>query len=64
MAGKIESRKNDQVDAGQETVTFALGVGIAMAALIGIWSVVCLFSALSTSGPMNIIKGLLGTITG
>ncbi len=62
MNTRIE--KQIQVDAIRETSTFALSVGIVSAALIGIWGAVCLISALSSNGPVNLIKGFISTIVG
>ena len=35
-----------------------------MAALIGIWGVVCLVSALAGDGPVNVVKGYLSALLG
>jgi len=53
-----------QVEAGYETSKFALGAGIAMATLIGIWGAACLVSALVSVGPMNVVKGYLTALIG
>jgi len=34
-----------------------------MAALIGIWGVVCLVSALAGGGPINVVKGYLSALS-
>jgi len=64
MTYKIESAKRNQVDAGYETSKFTLGVGIAMAALVGIWGSACLISALVGTGPINLIKSYFTAIIG
>ena len=53
-----------QVDAGYETSKFALGVGIAMAALIGLWGTVSLISALASNGPIGLIKAYVSAVVG
>lgn len=62
MNSRIE--KLNQVDAIHETSTFALGVGLVSTALIGIWGVVCLISALSSYGPVNLVKGYFSAVIG
>ena len=51
-----------KVDAGYETSKFALGVGISTAALIAVWSTVCLISAFMNNGVVEVTKGLLGAM--
>jgi len=53
-----------QVDATYETSKFALGVGLSMAALVGLWGVASLVSALASNGPVGLAKSLLTAITG
>jgi hypothetical protein len=53
-----------QVDAGYETSKFALGVGLSMAALVGLWGVASLISALASNGPVTLVKGLFTAVTG
>ncbi len=62
MNTRIE--KQNQVDVIHETSTFVLSVGIISAALVGIWGVICLISALSSNGPVNLVKGYISTIIG
>ncbi len=64
MTYKIESVEKNQIDAGYETSKFALGVGITMAALVGIWGSACLISALAGTGPINLIKSYFAAIIG
>ncbi len=64
MTYKIESVEKNQIDAGYETSKFALGVGIAMATLVGIWGSACLISALAGTGPINLIKSYFTAIIG
>ena len=64
MKTNTDITKNDQVDAGYETSKFALGVGITMASLIGLWGTVCLINALAGIGPFNLIKKYFTAILG
>lgn len=52
------------VDAGYETSKFALGVGLSMAALVGLWGVASLVSALTSNGPVSLVKSYLTAVTG
>jgi len=61
---KTTVEKQSQIGVIHETSTFALGVGIVSAALVGIWGLMCLVSALSSNGPVNLVKGLISAITG
>ena len=56
------TRKNANV--GTETSDFALGVGMALAAMIGIWGMVCLVSAFMTVGPLDLVKGYFTALFG
>ena len=53
-----------QVEAGYETSKFALGAGMTMAALVGIWGFACLASAMVSMGPLNVVKGYLTAVIG
>ena len=64
MKTHTNTAKNDQVDAGYETSKFALGVGITMAVLVGLWGTVCLVNALATTGSLNLIKNYFTAILG
>ncbi len=64
MTYKIEVAKDTKVDAGYETSKFVLAVGIAMASLIGLWGTACLVSALSGTGPLNLIKSYFTALLG
>ena len=54
----------NQVDAGYETSTFALGVGISMAALVGIWGTACLVNAMISMGPLTLAQGYFSALIG
>ncbi len=51
-------------DAGYETSKFALGLGMSMAALVGLWGTACLVSALMSNGPLNLVKSYLTAVLG
>ena len=53
-----------QVDAGYETSKFALGVGLSMAALVGLWGAASLLSALVSNGPVGLAKSYLTAVIG
>lgn len=64
MNTNINTAKKTEVEAAYETSKFALGVGIIMAALVGIWGVASLVSALSTNGPVDLVKSYLTAVIG
>ncbi len=49
------------VDLGYETSKFAMGTGMVMAALVGIWACACMIGALAGGG---VVKGFITAITG
>ncbi len=53
-----------QANVGYEVSTFALGTGMVVAALVGIWGTVCLVSALVNIGPLNVVKGYVAALVG
>ena len=53
-----------QVEAGYETSKFALGAGMTMAALVGIWGFACLASAMISMGPLNVVQGYVTAVLG
>jgi hypothetical protein len=57
-------REKIQVDVADETMKFAVKVGKAVGALIGIWAVSCLVSAVINFGPLQMVKGYITAITG
>jgi len=64
MTANTHTTTRNQVEAGYETSKFALGLGMAMAALVGIWGTACLISAMSSMGPLNVIQGYLTAVIG
>ena len=64
MTTNTNTTTRTQVEAGYETSTFALGAGMTMAALVGIWGFACIASAMMSMGPMNVVKEYLTAIVG
>jgi len=64
MTTNTNTTTNTQVEAAYETSKFALGAGMTMAALVGIWGFACLASAMMSMGPMNVVKGYLTAVVG
>ena len=64
MNTNTNTAQRTQIDAGYETSKFALGVGLSMAALVGIWGAASLISALASNGPVTLVKGLFTAVTG
>ena len=54
----------NHIDATYETSTFALGIGITMAALVGIWGTACLVNAMISMGPLNVAQGYFSALIG
>ena len=55
---------NTQIEAGYETSKFALGLGMTMAALVGIWGTACLASAMLSMEPLNLVQGYITAVIG
>jgi len=64
MTTNTNTTTNTQVEAGYETSKFALGAGMTMAALVGIWGFACLATAMVSVGPLSLVKGLLTAVIG
>jgi len=64
MNTNINTANTTQVDAAYETSKFALGAGLTMAALVGLWGVASLVSALASNGPLSLVKSYLTAVTG
>ncbi len=64
MTANTHTTTRNQVEAGYETSKFALGLGMAMAALVGIWGTACLASAMVSMGPLNVVQGYLTAVIG
>ncbi len=64
MNTKTQTASSPHLDAAYEISSFALGVAMTMASLVGVWGVTCLTSAMSTIGPLDVVKGYLTAIIG
>lgn len=64
MKSPIITREKINIDVTDETMKFALKVGKVVSALIGIWAVSCLASAVISIGPLEMVKGYITALTG
>lgn len=64
MTANTQTTTRNQTEVGYETSTFALGVGIAAAAMTGLWATACMVSVIMNNGLGGTIKGLFTAITG
>ncbi len=64
MTANTHTTTRNQVEAGYETSKFALGLGLTMAALVGVWGTACLASAMISMGPLNVVQGYITAIIG
>ena len=64
MTTNTNTTTRTQAEAAYETSKFALGTGMAMAALVGIWGTACLASAMISLGPLNVVKGYITAVIG
>ncbi len=60
-AVKVEAGTKEGEAVGEIAKVGTVVTGIA-AALVGTWGVVCLVAATVTEGPVNLIKGLFGSM--
>ena len=64
MTTNTNTTTRNNIDAGYETSKFALGTGIAMAAMVGLWGAASLVSALATNGPVGLVKAYVSAVVG
>jgi len=64
MNTNTNTTNRTQIDAGYETSKFALAVGLSMAALVGLWGLASLVSALASNGPANLVKSYFTAVIG
>ena len=64
MRTTATAKTETRTDVGYEVSRFTLGVGIAMASLIGIWGFACMIGGLATSGTGELLRGFLTAVTG
>lgn len=56
--------ENTNIDINDEIMGFSFKVGMALAALVGIWGLTCLVSGLVNAGVGGMLKGYISAITG
>ncbi len=54
----------DSADVGSEASKAALGTGISLAALIGLWVVACLVGGLAAAGLIGVVTGYIKAVIG
>jgi len=64
MTTNTNTTTTTQIDAGYEASKFALGAGMTMVALVGIWGFACLATAMVSMGPLNVVQGYLTAVIG
>ncbi len=64
MITTLQNVTENQVDVADETSKFALGVGGTVAALVGLWGMTCLASALVSAGFLNVLQSYFVAIIG
>lgn len=64
MKSNALTNTGTQVNITHEVSKFALTVGIATAALIGLWACACMISVLATNGLSGVVKGLITAVSG
>ncbi len=61
---KVNELVRDHVDVGTETSKATLGIGIGLAALIGIWGAACLIGGIAAAGLTGTIAGYVKAVSG
>ncbi len=64
MNTPIITKEKVQVDLADEVMSFTMKAGVAICALIGIWGISCIVSAMVSAGPMAMLRGYITAITG
>jgi len=64
MNSRIITKEKVEVDVTSEVSSFTVKVGTVVAAMIGIWALTALASALVQVGPLTMLRGYLTAITG
>ncbi len=64
MRATTNTKSEVRTDIGYEVSRFSLGVGIAMASLVGLWGFACMIGGLATNGTGELLKGFLTAVTG
>ncbi|MEN8257862.1 MAG: hypothetical protein ABFS09_08380 [Thermodesulfobacteriota bacterium] len=61
--GTVKETHDSQADLDQAS-KLGLGMILSLAGLVGVWSVACMVSALTTQGIGAVVKGFMTAITG
>ncbi len=61
---KAHELVRENVNVGEETSKVALGIGIALAALVGLWGTACLIGGLASSGILDTGAGYVKAVLG
>ncbi len=64
MRATTKAKTETGTDVGYEVSRFTLGVGLALAALVGMWGFACMIGGLATCGGGELLRGLLTAVTG
>lgn len=64
MKATTTAKTETRTDVGYEVSRFTLGIGIALAALVGMWGFACMIGGLATCGMGELLRGFLTAITG
>jgi len=64
MTENTQTTTRKDINIGTESSSFALSVGIVLAAMIGLWGMACLISAFMNVGPLNMVKGYFTALFG
>jgi hypothetical protein len=64
MNSPIITKEKVLIHLADEVMSFSLRAGSVLCALIGIWGVTCLVAALTSAGPLKMVRGYITAITG
>ncbi len=64
MTTNTNTTATTQIDASYEASKFTLAVGLSMASLVGLWGVASLISALTSNGPVSLVKSYVTAVIG
>jgi len=64
MNSPIITKEKVQTNLADEVMSFTLKAGSILCALIGVWGISCIVSAMTNAGPLNMVKGYITAITG
>ena len=61
---KVNELVRDHVEVGTEASKATLGVGMSLAALIGLWGTACLIGGVAAAGLTGAVVGYISAVTG